>query len=147
MQVTMYYRNATAAFLVYDITDNSSFLQIKSWVDGNTSLLINRSVSTQICHLELNRYVGNPVVMCVLANKSDLEETREVDSKLGREYADSIGALFFETSAQSNSGLSCFNTMDKSNCVHKRCCVKASMKLLRRWRSKLQNSIQNAWKS
>jgi len=30
----MYYRNATAAILVYDITDNSSFLQIKSWVDG-----------------------------------------------------------------------------------------------------------------
>jgi len=85
--VTMYYRNATAAFLVYDITDNLSFLQVKSWVE------------------ELNRYVGHPVVLCVLGNKSDLEEQRQVDISQGQEYASSIGALFFETSALSNSGI------------------------------------------
>jgi len=85
--VTMYYRNATAAFLVYDITDNLSFLQVKSWVE------------------ELNRYVGHPVVLCVLGNKCDLEDQRQVDPKHGQEYATSIGALFFETSALSNAGI------------------------------------------
>lgn len=44
------------------------------------------------------------VVMCLVGNKNDLEESREVNVKDAQEYADSIGALFHETSALKNVG-------------------------------------------
>jgi len=85
--VTMYYRNAAAAFLVYDITDNNSFYQLRSWVD------------------ELERFVGQPIILCVVGNKTDLIERREVDGKQAKQFAESIGAMYFETSAQNNKGI------------------------------------------
>lgn len=42
--------------------------------------------------------------MCLVGNKNDLEESREVNVKDAQEYADSIGALFHETSALKNVG-------------------------------------------
>ena len=42
--------------------------------------------------------------MCLVGNKSDLEESRQVNVKDAQEYADSIGALFHETSALKNIG-------------------------------------------
>ncbi len=43
-------------------------------------------------------------VMCVLGNKCDLKDQRQVSSDEGVQYAASIGALFFETSALTNEG-------------------------------------------
>ncbi len=39
LQAPMYYRKANAAVLVYDITSQSSFLDMQSWVRGETSEL------------------------------------------------------------------------------------------------------------
>lgn len=83
----MYYRKANAAFLVYDITSYSTFEHIKEWVE------------------ELKRNVDSPVVMCVLGNKCDMKDQRQVPSDEGLHYAASIGALFFETSALTNEGV------------------------------------------
>ncbi|XP_070546754.1 uncharacterized protein [Ptychodera flava] len=83
----MYYRKANAALLVYDITAPDTFTAIKSWVE------------------ELQRNVDDKIVICVLANKSDLVEHRKVTTEEGRSYANNIGALFFETSALTNQGL------------------------------------------
>ncbi|XP_002735512.2 uncharacterized protein LOC100370364 [Saccoglossus kowalevskii] len=83
----MYYRKANAALLVYDITVPDTFNAIKSWVD------------------ELQRNVDEGIILCVLGNKCDLTEHRQVSKEEGQDYATSIGALFFETSALTNEGL------------------------------------------
>ena len=46
--------------------------------------------------------------MCILGNKSDLADRRQVSSEEGLKYAASIGALFFETSALKDEGCSSF---------------------------------------
>ncbi|KAJ8036537.1 Ras-related protein Rab-31 [Holothuria leucospilota] len=83
----MYYRKANAAFIVYDITSYESFDSVKSWVE------------------ELKKNVDAPLVICVLGNKCDLAEQRQVPLDEGVQFAASIGALFFETSALKNEGI------------------------------------------
>lgn len=83
----MYYRNTNAAFLVFDITDYSSFVAIKSWAT------------------ELKRNVEQPVVLFVIGNKIDLSFNRKVSSEECKEYAASIGACFYETSALTEEGI------------------------------------------
>jgi len=84
----MYYRNANAAMLIYDITCYESFLQMKSWVN------------------ELGRRVDEPLVLCVLGNKCDLKDVRAVTVEEARAYANSIQGTYFETSAFDNEGIS-----------------------------------------
>ncbi|XP_059166869.1 ras-related protein Rab-22A-like [Physella acuta] len=83
----MYYRKANAAMLVYDITSLESFYDIKDWVK------------------ELKKNVDTPIVLCLLGNKSDLESGRKVSKEDAAEYASSIDAIFFETSALKNTGI------------------------------------------
>ncbi|KAK7475735.1 hypothetical protein BaRGS_00033007 [Batillaria attramentaria] len=83
----MYYRKANAAMLVYDITSLESFYDIKDWVK------------------ELKKNVDTPIVMCLLGNKADLDSGRKVPTEEAAEYAASIEALFFETSALKNTGI------------------------------------------
>jgi Ras-related protein Rab-6A len=75
-----YIRSATVAIFVYDITAQSSFDEIKK----------SRQQALEI---------ANPVCV-VVGNKVDLEKSRVVSSAEGKEYAESISAQFFETSAQ-----------------------------------------------
>lgn len=83
----MYYRKANAAMLMYDITSLDSFYDIKDWVK------------------ELKKNVDTPIVLCLLGNKSDLESGRKVSKEDAEEYAASIDALFYETSALKNIGI------------------------------------------
>ena len=43
-------------------------------------------------------------MLCVLGNKCDLRHERKVSEEEAQEYAASIGALYYETSALSNEG-------------------------------------------
>ncbi|XP_043664135.1 ras-related protein RabJ [Vespula pensylvanica] len=83
----MYYRNANAAMLVFDVTRYNSFTAIKNWVT------------------ELKRNVEEQMVLTVIGNKSDLFNDREVDSEEGRFYATKIGATYHETSVLHNDGI------------------------------------------
>ncbi|KAL2725130.1 ras-related protein RabJ [Vespula squamosa] len=83
----MYYRNANAAMLVFDVTRYNSFTAIKNWVT------------------ELKRNVEEQMVLTVIGNKSDLFNDREVDSEEGRYYATKIGATYHETSVLHNDGI------------------------------------------
>ncbi|ESO82802.1 hypothetical protein LOTGIDRAFT_229819 [Lottia gigantea] len=77
----MYYRGAAAAIIAYDVTRESSFKSVKSWVQ------------------EL-RHQGHPnIVLAIAGNKCDLEDLREVRLKDAEDYAKQIDALFCETSA------------------------------------------------
>ena len=56
----MYYRNAAAAIIVYDITNEATFEVLQEWIT------------------ELNRLGPANIVLAIAGNKCDLEETREV---------------------------------------------------------------------
>ena len=84
----IFYKDAKAICLVYDITDLKSFEQLKSyWYE---------TVKTN----------GDPeVLLAVVANKSDLYDESAIKEEEGREFAKSIGALFQSTSAKSDTGI------------------------------------------
>lgn len=78
----MYYRGASAAVIVYDISNRDSFDGAQVWVSELLS-------------------VHSPDILIALAgNKSDLEQIRQVDTDIAKAYADSHNILFFETSAK-----------------------------------------------
>lgn len=76
----MYYRNANAALLVFDVTNHSSFDEVKSWI------------------LELQKNVQEPMFLLLVGNKIDLDSQRAVSREEAFMYSQSIGAKFLETS-------------------------------------------------
>ena len=83
----IYYRDADGALLVYDITDEQSFAKVKNWVR------------------ELRKIVGNDIGITIAGNKIDLEKNRHVKEKDAIQYAESVGASHYHTSAKLNKGL------------------------------------------
>lgn len=83
----MYYRNANAALLVFDLSQYKTYKDLKMWVQ------------------ELQRNVQDPMVLTLVGNKSDLETSRAVSREEAFLYASSIGASYFETSAVQEQGI------------------------------------------
>lgn len=83
----LYYRGASAAVVVYDITNPETFLKAQFWVK------------------ELQKH-GNPViVMALVGNKADLESQRQVSREEAQEYAESNGMFYIETSAKTSDNV------------------------------------------
>eukprot|EP00050_Salpingoeca_kvevrii_P007586 m.297198 g.297198 ORF g.297198 m.297198 type:complete len:198 (-) comp13558_c0_seq1:143-736(-) len=82
----MYYRGAAAAIIVYDITDSRTFTTLKKWV------------------AELRQMGPQELVLAIAGNKCDLPN-RQVDRDDAEEYAESIDALFVETSALTSKNI------------------------------------------
>ena len=81
----IFFKDAKAVILVYDPTDENSFKELKEfWYD-------------QVKALNL--------ILAVVANKCDLEEKKVKDEE-GKEFADSIGAIFASVTAKDNIGIS-----------------------------------------
>ncbi|TNM98478.1 hypothetical protein fugu_014724 [Takifugu bimaculatus] len=78
----MYYRGSAAAVIVYDITKLDSFQTLKKWVK------------------ELKEHGPEDIVVAIAGNKNDLGDIREVPMKEAKEFAESIAAIFIETSAR-----------------------------------------------
>jgi Ras-related protein Rab-5C len=85
--VAMYYRGAAAAILVYDITRTSTFRTLQNWVE------------------ELRSKGPKDIALAIAGNKADLEDSREVDRKEAAAYAETIGALYLETSAKDDTNV------------------------------------------
>jgi len=49
--------------------------------------------------------LGDDICLCIAGNKTDLEKTRHVDAEVAEEYARSVGAKHFHTSAKLNKGI------------------------------------------
>ncbi|NXI12111.1 RAB17 protein, partial [Irena cyanogastra] len=81
----LYYRDADAAFLVYDIANKQTLSRAKLWLE----------------ELE-KRFLPNEIVVALVGNKTDLATEREVSTEEGEEFARTKGLLFMETSAKSN---------------------------------------------
>ncbi|AEO69500.1 uncharacterized protein THITE_2171042 [Thermothielavioides terrestris NRRL 8126] len=97
----MYYRNAQAALVVYDLTKPTSLIKAKHWV------------------AELQRQASPGIVIALVGNKLDLTNTgpggggdadgagaedsgdaRKVTTEEAKTYAEEEGLLFYETSAK-----------------------------------------------
>lgn len=83
----MYYRDANAAIMVYDITKRDSFEGLKRW------------------YKELQEFGPKDIVITIAGNKEDLVETEAVSQEEAKEFARSIGALYKKTSAKTNYGV------------------------------------------
>ena len=83
----IYYRDADAALLVYDITDAETLERVRKWVQ------------------ELKRHASDNIVIAIAGNKCDLEKRRHVKQKDAEELAEAVGASHFHTSAKQNKGL------------------------------------------
>ncbi|GBG88422.1 hypothetical protein CBR_g47121 [Chara braunii] len=78
----LYYRGASAATVVYDITNVESFQKAKFWVK------------------ELQKHGSPGIVMALVGNKADLRVDRAVNVEEAQAYADQNGMFFIETSAK-----------------------------------------------
>jgi Ras-related protein Rab-5C len=98
----MYYRNAQAALVVYDLTKPTSLVKAKHWV------------------AELQRQASPGIVIALVGNKLDLtnesaggdagdddeagadgsDDARKVSTEEAKTYAEEESLLFFETSAK-----------------------------------------------
>jgi Ras-related protein Rab-5C len=105
----MYYRNAQAALVVYDITKASSLTKAQHWVAelqrqaspgivialvGNKLDLVNSAESTSEPTIESDEEAQ------VADIADDENDARKVPSKTARAYAEEESLLFFETSAK-----------------------------------------------
>ncbi|KAL9648777.1 hypothetical protein ABK040_003711 [Willaertia magna] len=90
--VKSYYRDAIGAIVVYDITNEQSFLNTKRWIEEAKSL----SSDQMTCIL-----VGN--------KKDKIEHQQEQERKVsflqGSQLAHSLNSMFFETSAVSGENI------------------------------------------
>mmetsp|Transcript_11607 Transcript_11607/g.16472 ORF Transcript_11607/g.16472 Transcript_11607/m.16472 type:complete len:203 (-) Transcript_11607:197-805(-) len=77
-----YYRGAHGIIVVYDVTDRDSFTNVKQWLH------------------EIERYACENVNKLLVGNKSDLESKRAIPAEEAKEFADSLGIDFLETSAK-----------------------------------------------
>eukprot|EP00483_Globobulimina_turgida_P009620 UN09639 len=84
---TAYYRGAMGVLLIYDITDEQSFLNIRNWMRN------------------IEQHASNTIQLLLVGNKCDLTESRLISTKRGQELADEYGIPFFEASAKSDANV------------------------------------------
>lgn len=85
---TAYYRGAMGILLVYDVSDEASFTNVRNWmrqIDQNAAENVNR---------------------ILIGNKSDVDPSeRKISHDQGKALADEFGIKFFETSAKLNTNV------------------------------------------
>ncbi|KAF2133453.1 NCA2-domain-containing protein [Dothidotthia symphoricarpi CBS 119687] len=81
---TAYYRGAMGILLVYDVTDERSFTNIRTWFSN------------------VEQHATEGVNKILIGNKCDWEEKRVISTERGQALADELGIPFLEVSAKSN---------------------------------------------
>ena len=96
---SLYFRNAGAAVLVYDITRIHSYQAMQRWMRQVQDAQAQQQEQQQ----EQSTTEGtDKLIRIIVGNKSDMEEHRSVSADDARDYAQSQGALYMETSAKDN---------------------------------------------
>ena len=86
--IPMYTRDANIILLVYDITNKESFENLSLWLKDLTNININE------------------VIVCIVGNKIDLTEKREVTNEEGQKFWEEHDFIFQEVSAKTGDGFS-----------------------------------------
>lgn len=81
---TAYYRGAMGIMLVYDITNEKSFSNIKNWIRN------------------IEEHATSDVEKMILGNKCDMEDRRQVSKEQGHTLAMENSMKFMETSAKAS---------------------------------------------
>ena len=112
-----YYRGAHGIIVVYDVTDEATFNNVKQWLQ------------------EIERYACEGVNKLLVGNKADLTGSKQVDYEAAKQFADQLNIPFLETSAKDATNVEqAFLTMAKQ--------IKDRMGA-----SAMQNNAQGAGKS
>ena len=82
-----YYKNSACSFIVYDVTNKQSFLNVQDWFN------------------ECKKQTPRTVTMVLVGNKVDLEDKREVTYEEGENFARDNSMLFYETSAKNGNNI------------------------------------------
>ena len=82
-----YFKNCVCAMVVYDITNEQSFKNVKNWIED----IRNESPKT--------------VLIILVGNKIDLEDRRVISFDDGNDFAIENGLIFGETSAKTGDGI------------------------------------------
>jgi len=82
---TQYYRHAMGFLVMYDITNETSFLDVRNWLG------------------QVQQHSFGTAQIILVGNKSDLEDQRVVPVQRGKDLADELGYEFFEASAKTAS--------------------------------------------
>ena len=77
-----YYKGATGALVVYDITRRDTFTHVTKWLD------------------DVRTNSSKNVTIILIGNKKDLEDKRQVSYEEGEAFAKENGLMFLETSAK-----------------------------------------------
>jgi Ras-related protein Rab-1A len=77
-----FYRGAHGVIVVYDISDQATFNNVKLWMQ------------------EIQRYASAGVCRMLVGNKVDLSDRRVVEYNTAKEYADGLSIPFSETSSK-----------------------------------------------
>ncbi|KAJ4791615.1 Ras-related protein Rab-1A [Rhynchospora pubera] len=77
-----YYRGAHGIIIVYDVTDQESFNNVKQWLN------------------EIDRHASDSVNKLLVGNKCDLTANKVVSTETAKAFADEMGIPFMETSAK-----------------------------------------------
>ena len=85
---TMFYKDANAAVMVYDVTRAESFEELKNYWAG-----------------QIKESSPDNIILVIAANKSDLIEHEKVDEGEARNFAKELNAIFISTSAKSSEGI------------------------------------------
>ena len=94
--IASYYRGAHGILLLYDVTDKDSFKNLSNWL------------------IEIEKNANKNVLKVLIGNKTDLEDKRVITYNQGKEFADTYGLKFIETSAKKNLNVSeAFTTLGK----------------------------------
>ena len=81
-----YLKNSSLIFLIYDVSNKSSFNNIDNWIK----------------YINSEKYLEKPIII-LCGNKIDLK--REVQQKEGEDKANKFGYLFFECSAKNGENI------------------------------------------
>ncbi|KAF3326423.1 ras-related protein RABH1e [Carex littledalei] len=81
--IPSYIRDCSVAIIVYDISNQQSFMNIQKWVE------------------EVNSQGRRDIVIALVGSKNDLVDKRQVSLEEGEAKAKEFGAIFVETSAKS----------------------------------------------
>jgi Ras-related protein Rab-8A len=81
---TAYYRGAMGILLVYDVTDDKSFHNIRNWIRN------------------IEQHASENVNKILIGNKCDLVDKKVIDTARGQALADEYGIKFMETSAKNS---------------------------------------------
>ncbi|OHT08048.1 small GTP-binding protein [Tritrichomonas foetus] len=97
----LFYRDAEAGIVVFDITDKESFSKASKWIS------------------ELKQERGNNVFIVLAGNKSDLDSQRVIDKSVALKLAQANKAPYFETSAKTNDNVESVFTAICDNVVER----------------------------